>query len=137
MVHAAAIMGLKAAVVLDSASDRGLAVILESAPVETSRLVSAITNRQCTRAEYDGKSVSADDLRRLEAAGTMDGADCLLLTDRARMDRVLDYVVQGNSVQMNDCLVVDKEAVHRALAEAGIAPVLGPFLDFRDPGATA
>jgi predicted enzyme related to lactoylglutathione lyase len=30
-------------------------------------------------------------------------------------------------------VVDDKEAVRRALAEAGVAPLPGPFLDFRDP----
>ena len=30
-------------------------------------------------------------------------------------------------------VVDDKEAVRRALAEAGVKPVPGPFLDFRDP----
>jgi lactoylglutathione lyase len=30
-------------------------------------------------------------------------------------------------------VVDDKEAVRRALAEAGVEPVPGPFLDFRDP----
>ena len=30
-------------------------------------------------------------------------------------------------------MVDDKDAVRRALAEAGIEPLPGPFLDFRDP----
>ena len=30
-------------------------------------------------------------------------------------------------------MVDDKDAVHKALAEAGIEPLPGPFLDFRDP----
>jgi len=30
-------------------------------------------------------------------------------------------------------VVDDKDAVHKALAEAGIEPLPGPFLDFRDP----
>jgi lactoylglutathione lyase len=30
-------------------------------------------------------------------------------------------------------VVDDKDAVRRALAEAGVEPLPGPFLDFRDP----
>jgi hypothetical protein len=30
-------------------------------------------------------------------------------------------------------VVDDKDAVRRALAEAGVQPLPGPFLDFRDP----
>ena len=34
-------------------------------------------------------------------------------------------------------VVDDKDAVREALADAGIQPLPGPFLDFLDPGATA
>src|ERR1700692_981686 len=33
-------------------------------------------------------------------------------------------------------VVDDKEAVRRALADAGVKPLPGPFLDFLDPGGT-
>ncbi len=58
--------------------------------------------RQCTRAEYDGKPVSAQDLSKLSTAGSVAGVECLLVTDRSRMDAILDYVVQGNTAQMRD-----------------------------------
>ena len=46
--------------------------------------------------------MSNEDLRLLEQAGTGNGVRILLLTDRPRMENVLDYVVQGNTAQVND-----------------------------------
>ncbi|HZF46742.1 MAG TPA: nitroreductase family protein [Sphingomonadaceae bacterium] len=76
-----------------------------------SPLFDAIPLRQSTRAPFDGQAVSPADLALLEAAGTLPGAACLLLTDRARIGAVRDLVVAGNTVQAND------KAFVRELAE--------------------
>ena len=57
--------------------------------------------RQCSRSDYDGQPVSNDDLRKLALAAAVPGVDLVLLTDRARIDRVRDLVVAGNNEQMS------------------------------------
>ncbi len=73
----------------------------EGAPV-ASTLFDAIPRRQSTRADYDGRSVSTGDLRRLATAARTPGIDLVLLTDRPALQRVRDLVVQGNSAQLAD-----------------------------------
>jgi hypothetical protein len=66
----------------------------------------AITARQCTRGDYDGKPLTVEELHLLELAGTSSGVRMLLLTERPAMERVLDHVVQGNIAQMADAAFV-------------------------------
>jgi hypothetical protein len=71
-------------------------------PVENSVLFDAIPKRQSTRAEYDGRPVSAADLKTLAASAAIPGVDLILITNRPQMNRVRDLVVAGNNVQMAD-----------------------------------
>jgi len=66
----------------------------------------AISERQCTRGDYDGQPISPAELRQLEQAGTGDGVSVRLLTARPAMESVLEYVVAANTVQMNDAAFV-------------------------------
>lgn len=66
-----------------------------------SPLFDAIPSRQSTRADYDGRQVSADHLRAL-AAEAVPGVALVLLTDRARINDVRDLVLSGNTAQMSD-----------------------------------
>ena len=81
---------------------------LAPAPAETSKLFDAIPSRQCTRAEYDGKPLGADEMKQLEAAGTSERVRVMLLTAKPELERVLEFVVQGNSAQMQDKAFVDE-----------------------------
>ena len=99
LAHAAAAFGLKATTTL--IGDR-LVTGLEPAPPVRSPLFEAITVRQSTRAKYDGKPVSSDSIRLLENAGREPGVSLIIMTDRARVSNVVDYVLQGNSAQMRD-----------------------------------
>lgn len=101
-VQAAALLGFKADARLDPAEAGSIVIGLDRAPASRNLLAEAITRRQSTRGPYDGKALGADDLRTLQAAGTLDGVDCLILTDRSRIEAVLDYVVRGNTAQMRD-----------------------------------
>jgi len=67
-----------------------------------SSLFDAIPVRQSTRADYDGRSVSAADLGVLAAAARVPGVDLVLITDRPLINRVRDLVVQGNTAQLGD-----------------------------------
>jgi nitroreductase len=77
-------------------------VDLEPAKPAISPLFAAISERQCTRAEYDGKNVPGDELKLLEQAGRGDGVNLLLLTDRAEIEQVLQYVAESNKAQLDD-----------------------------------
>ena len=72
----------------------------EAGQPRPSVLFEAIPRRQSTRADYDGRPVSASDLRNLAAAGSVPGVDLVLLTDRPRLERLSELVVAGNAAQM-------------------------------------
>jgi len=62
----------------------------------------AIPKRQSTRAEFGGKALSNAELSLLQQAGAGRGVNLRLLTDKPTMEQVLEFVVAGNSQQMND-----------------------------------
>jgi hypothetical protein len=97
---AARARGLEAMTTLE-ADDR-LTVTLVPSQREESVLVRAIPLRQSTRGLFDGRSVPAEDLRRLLAAASASDVDVGLLTDRPSLERVLGLVIEGNSAQMAD-----------------------------------
>jgi len=99
--------GLAASASFDGARD-ALRIALEPSAAQASPLFQAIPQRQSTRAEYDGRPLSGDDLRALERAAAGDGVQLILLTDKPALKKTLEFVVQGNSAQMNDEAFVDE-----------------------------
>ena len=99
LVQAAQARGFQAEPGFDAARD-AVHVRLAPAPAVDSPLFRAIATRQCTRGDYDGRSVSNEDLRLLEQAGTSDRVRMLLWTDRPAIERVLNYVIEANTLQM-------------------------------------
>jgi hypothetical protein len=81
---------------------------LAAAPPQTSKLYQAITKRQSTRSIYDGRAVSVENLNLLGAAARTEGVMMLILTGRAKLDAILDFVVSGNDAQMDDPHFVDE-----------------------------
>ena len=75
---------------------------LQATQARESLLYRAITVRQCTRGDYDGSALSAEELSLLERAGTGDGVRVMLLTDARAMEQVLEYVVAGDTAQLGD-----------------------------------
>jgi hypothetical protein len=65
-------------------------------------LLAAVTRRQSTRAEYDGRAVPSADLAMLQSAAAIPGSNLMLITDRAEIGKVRDLVVAGNDDQMAD-----------------------------------
>lgn len=102
LVLAAAARGYSGEVAFDPAGDGSVSFAYEQAVPHASPLFEAIPSRQSTRADYDGRPVSAADLNSLAAAAMVPGVDTILITDRPRMDAVRDLVVAGNSTQMAD-----------------------------------
>ncbi|WP_271577869.1 Acg family FMN-binding oxidoreductase [Bradyrhizobium sp. CCBAU 11361] len=99
LVLAASALGWRANPIVDG--DR-IVITLEQARTETSALVDAIPLRQCTRAAFDGKPVAPDMLRQLENACREPNVSAILMTERAAIAHVTDYVLEGNSAQMRD-----------------------------------
>jgi len=81
-------------------------VSFEPTCAQTTDLFTAITQRQCTRGDYDGKTLSSDELALLQRAGSSDKVRLLLLTERQAMEQTLDYVIQGNTAQLADAAFV-------------------------------
>ena len=110
LVQAALAHGLKAQPTFDAA--RGaLRVALEPTAAQSTALFDAIPKRQSTRAEYDGKPLSSEELRTLQQAaadGSSSGVQLILLTDKTALEKALEFVVQGNSAQMKDKAFVDE-----------------------------
>jgi hypothetical protein len=107
LIQAALAHGLKGDAGFDTTSN-AVRVRLETTQAVTSPLFQAIPQRQCTRAEYDGKALPKEELALLQQAGTGKGVQLMLLTERAMIERTLDFIVQGNTAQMNDPAFVDE-----------------------------
>jgi hypothetical protein len=106
LAHAALASGLQAQVLFDAAGAAAITVQLEPTRAVATPLFQAITTRQCTRGDYDGKPVSNDELRQLEQAGTGQGVRVALITERSAMEKVLEWVVAGNTAQLADAAFV-------------------------------
>lgn len=102
LLQAALANGLKGEAFFNATGGGVLRVALEATKAVVSPLFEAIPKRQSTRTEFDGKPLSLEELRLLEGAGTGNGIRVLLLTDRESTEKVLEYVVQANTVQLND-----------------------------------
>lgn len=99
---AAAARGYRGDPVFDDSGAGSINFAYQPAPNLGSVLFDAIPRRQSTRANYDGRKVSAADLATLAAAARVQGVDMAIITDQPDMDRVRDLVVAGNSAQMAD-----------------------------------
>jgi hypothetical protein len=99
LILAASAAGLRAEPLLDV---DGINVTLDRTAPELTVLFKAIPLRQSARSMYDGRLVGNESLRFLEQAGAGEGVSIMMLTDRAKIANVGDYVIQANSAQMSD-----------------------------------
>lgn len=106
LIIAACELGFATVVTFDQAGDGAIRVELAQDAVARSPLFNAISLRRSSRTVYDGKAVTPEQLRILEYAGASDSVRVMLLTARPQLENVLDYVVQGNTAQMNDAAFV-------------------------------
>ena len=107
LAQASLAKGMLAQPSFDEASGE-IIVALEAAKPVSTPLFQAIPERQCTRAEFDGRAISAEDLRLLEQAGTGDGVQLILLTEASAIEKMLEYVVAGNTAQIDDPAFVEE-----------------------------
>jgi hypothetical protein len=102
LAQAALANGLMADARFEPAGAGAISVGLAPTRAQQSPMFHAITERQSTRGGFDGKPVSSDELRMLENAGSGIGVRVVLLTERPPIERVLEFVMAGNTSQMND-----------------------------------
>lgn len=102
LVEAAAAAGFAAEPARGADTDASVTLALSPSPRVVSPSFQAVTLRQCTRTSYDGRPLPNSELGQLQAAGTGQGVNVVLLTDRAVMEQVLELVVAGNQVQLHD-----------------------------------
>lgn len=69
-------------------------------------LCDAIPARQSTRSDYDGRDIGAQDLAQLARAASMPGVQTIFLTERRKLEAVLEFIVAGNSAQVDDAAFV-------------------------------
>jgi hypothetical protein len=101
LAHAALAHGFHAQARLNDQAN-AIDVALPRTAAQSSPSFYAIASRQCTRGDYDGKPLTNQELGLLEQAGTSDQVRVLLLTERAAVERVLDFVIGANTAQMSD-----------------------------------
>lgn len=77
-------------------------ITLRSGPAGGDALYKAIPLRQSTRSAYDGQQISADDIDLLKAAAEQDGVSVLILNNPAELEAISEFVIEGNSAQMDD-----------------------------------
>ena len=102
-------------------------------PARDDPLFAAIPHRQSTRSEFDGRSVKSADLDRLVVGARIDGVSLTFVTDPARRTAVTDFVVAGNSAQLDDPTFVD-ELEHWVRFNAAAAEASGDGLFSRCSG---
>ena len=102
LIQAAAVHGLKGNTEFDSHAGEVVRVSLAPSKPLATPLFQAIPERQSTRREYDGQPLSREELALLAKNGTGNGVQVFLLTENKPRENVLDFVTQGNTVQMKD-----------------------------------
>jgi hypothetical protein len=102
LVQAASARGDMAETLLDIETNKKIEIHLTPTKAVASALFKAIPSRQCTRTEYDGKVLSIDELKLLAKAGSGMGVHCHILTEKTALEKILEFVVQGNTAQIND-----------------------------------
>lgn len=87
---------------VSNGSDTKIEIALKRGSVRTSPLFSAIPSRQSTRSIYNGRPVSPADLELLKSSSKEKGVSVEILTEPRDREAVLEFVVAGNSAQMDD-----------------------------------
>lgn len=85
-----------------------ITVRLEPGYPQRSPLFDAVPNRQCNRAEYDGRPLKAEDIDRLTALQVEPGIRVQVVTDPTKMDMVCEYVRRGALDQYANKAYVDE-----------------------------
>jgi nitroreductase len=110
LVLAASSMGRSGAVAFDPGAT-AVNIDLTASGGAADPLFAAIGERQCTRSLYDGRAVPATALNSLATAARVDRCEVMLITDRPRMEQLLELILAANTVQIKNPAFV-KELRH-------------------------
>ncbi|WP_415401278.1 Acg family FMN-binding oxidoreductase [Tateyamaria sp. SN3-11] len=102
LVIASAAHGRPAEVAIEGGPDPRIDIVLGHGSPADDALYQTIPFRQSTRSAYDGQSITTNDVQLLKAAAQRDGVSVLIFTDPAELEGISDFVVEGNSAQMDD-----------------------------------
>lgn len=102
LVLAASARGHSSEIDFDPSEGGVVSAFLNKAVPVASPLFEAISHRQSTRADYDGRPVGAFDLHQLAVAATVPGVDVVIITDHAQIAQITELIVVGNTAQMTD-----------------------------------
>ncbi len=101
LVQAARGLGF-AATARYSASADAVHVDLASAPAERTPLFDALAERQCTRADFDGRPLEENAQAALVEAAQGEGVRAVFFTDPARIATIVELVNEATRAQVND-----------------------------------
>jgi nitroreductase len=102
LVIAGAALGRGCEVVIGAGAEPQIDISLSSAQPSGQELYQAIPQRQSTRSIYDAQSISTTDMDLLSTAAQEEGVSVQFFTTSADRDAILEFVIQGNSTQMDD-----------------------------------
>jgi hypothetical protein len=102
IVEAAPFQGRAASVRVENAAAPHILIDLVPGPAVETPLFRAIPLRQSTRTVFDGQPVSEEDLHLLRRAAAEEGVDVEIFTEAADREAILEFVVAGNSAQIDD-----------------------------------
>lgn len=102
LTHAAAAQGFASDVHVDADADAVVIRLARSPSACATPLFQAIARRQCTRADYDTRPLTAAEMAALTRAAAAPDVRTILLLSEADKDHVIDYVTEGNHTQLRD-----------------------------------
>ncbi len=100
--------GLHGDLMFDESNKSSLIINFEKTKIQTTSAFEAIPERQCTRAVFNGSDVSAAILKEIATYANSSDIDIHLLTTDKSKKVLTEYVVEGNTSQMNDEAFVDE-----------------------------
>jgi hypothetical protein len=108
LLIAAAANGRPGAIAFNQEPEDRLDINLAYGAEKSDGLYPAILKSQSTRANYDGKPVSTGNLRLLEATASIPGVSVMLMAESSKRESVLEYLIQGNGIQMGNPAFVEE-----------------------------
>lgn len=99
---AAAAHGRHAEIEIEKEADTQIGITLSTGSSSNELLYKAIPQRQSTRSSFDGQLISNFDLAFLKAAAKEEGVSVRFFSDALDLESILEFVVEGNSAQMDD-----------------------------------
>lgn len=102
LIHAAAAQGLAAREVrYDKANDCVVIPLQPDSELRETDLSRAITQRQCTKAPFNGNPLGSDHLHVLRYAAQGNGVRVIMLTSNEQKETVIEFVNKGNIDQFS------------------------------------